>query len=105
MRCTQNYFCYCDLQTKVRQLAILGRPLLGKEDSLPNYQTFKKNNVGPYIRWSNKKRDQVKGTLYKISNRDLFLLDEYEKMNFQTKRIKTTLKSGTSAWVYIDNTV
>lgn len=103
MRCTQNYFCYCSLQDQENQIEVLGRSLQGKKDYLPNFHTFKKNNMGPYVQESKNKLDKVKGTLYKISNHDLFLIDAYEETNFRSKRIKTTLKSGTSAWVYVDN--
>ncbi|WP_136466896.1 gamma-glutamylcyclotransferase family protein [Flagellimonas onchidii] len=100
MRRTQNYFCYCDLQTKERQMQVLGRQLNGKKDKLPGFKTIEKNNVGPYLAKSKKDNSEVSGTLYRISFYDLFNLDEYEKQ-FETKRIKTTLKSGSLAWVYV----
>ena len=104
MRCTQNYFCYCDLQTKDKQLNILGRTLnSGKKDTLQGFKTVQKPNIEePFIIKSKNAKEEVKGTLYRISFLDLHNLDEYEKV-FNTKRITAKLKSGKKAWVYVDS--
>jgi len=106
MRCTQYYFCYGGLQEQEKQLEVLGRTLHGKKDYVFNLHPFKKGNgLESNLNGKDRQLDKVKGTLYRISNYDLFLIDEYEENHFQSKRIKTTLKSGTSAWVYVDNSV
>jgi len=103
MRCTQNYFCYCDLQTENRQLQVLGRKLSsGKKEILPCFKIIeKKNIVGPFAVKTDNCKEKIEGTLYKISFADLFKLDEYEKA-FKTQRITADLLSGAKVWIYVD---
>lgn len=103
MRCTQNYFCYCDLQTEKRQLQVLGRKLLqGKKEVLPFFKIIEKEHFsGPFAVKTDNCKEKIVGTLYKISFADIFKLDEYEKA-FQTQRITTKLLSGKNAWIYVD---
>ena len=49
--------------------------------------------------YTNEKNDQVKGTVYEVSDAELLLADQYEPENY--KRIKVELDSGKSAWIYL----
>jgi gamma-glutamylcyclotransferase (GGCT)/AIG2-like uncharacterized protein YtfP len=44
--------------------------------------------------------DIIKGTVFVITQQDLVEADEYETNDY--KRIRVPLKSGGTAWVYID---
>lgn len=103
MRCTQHYFCYCDLQTDERQLQVLGRKIIGKKDILKGFKLVEKQGFdAPFAVKSPNPNHKIEGTLYNISFVDLFHLDEYEQA-FNTDRIKAELESGMMAWVYIDS--
>ncbi len=43
--------------------------------------------------------DNIKGTVFEITEEELQLADKYEPANY--KRVKAVLESGKEAWIYI----
>ena len=42
--------------------------------------------------------DMIEGTVFEVSEEELFFADQYEPENYQ--RVKVVLQSGKEAWVY-----
>ena len=85
-------------------MAVLQRKLSGKQDALLGYCISDKKIMGKYpvVEPTGCITDTVLGITFKVSNADLFWLDQYETTAY--KRILALLKSGAKAWVYIENT-
>ena len=103
-------FSYGTLQDKAVQLAHFGRELKGRPDSLPGYtQTLVKIDNPNVVATSGKTHhpivtpgtsaDEVRGTVFEITDHELKAADKYEVSEY--KRIRVTLKSGAQAWVYV----
>ena len=84
-------------------MALLGRTLKGKNETLVGYCLSEKKIYGKYplIEPSIKKSEEIRGKLFKVSNFELHELDRYETHAY--KRVQVELKSSTKAWVYVEN--
>jgi gamma-glutamylcyclotransferase (GGCT)/AIG2-like uncharacterized protein YtfP len=107
-----HLFSYGTLQQHEVQRATFGRLLDGLADSLPGYAmsmvkiddsavvaTSGKTHH-PIVKFSGVTSDQVDGTVFEISDRELVDADRYEVAAY--KRVGVTLGSGRHAWVYVD---
>lgn len=105
-------FSYGTLQQENVQLATFGRRLAGQADQLAGFVQTDIEIVDPeVIRTSGKTHhrmlvftgrdeDQVKGTVFDITDAELAQADAYEVDDY--KRVAVTLASGLQAWVYVD---
>jgi hypothetical protein len=103
-------FSYGTLRNEDVQLASFGRLLSGTPDALTGYVCVQieikdadvvavsGEKFHPVIIETGNPADEVRGTLFLISEAELAAADAYEVSD--CKRIKMTLKSGKSAWVY-----
>ena len=80
MKTTQQLFSYGSLQEKEVQLSIIERQLKGVSDTLQGYKKL----IGKYpiIKKSSTLNDSVKGTLYQVSNLELYKIDIYESLAY-----------------------
>jgi len=104
-------FSYGTLQQENVQLKNFGRILEGSKDVLQKYilkeieitndSVLKISNkkFHPILFFSNNEKDEVHGTVFKITSSELFQADIYEVDDYE--RIKVTLKSGARSWVYV----
>ena len=53
----------------------------------------------PIVVHTGDKSDEVTGSVFEISDDELIAADNYEVSNY--KRVQIALKSGKSAWVYV----
>jgi len=96
-----NYiFVYGTLLNKNIRNKILNRIIEIIEDEIDNYTLSKIEDsdglIYPNIKIAKNKK--VFGGIFKVSDKELKLLDEYETSLYVRELIKT--KSGTLAWVY-----
>ncbi|WP_190810747.1 gamma-glutamylcyclotransferase family protein [Flagellimonas sp. S3867] len=99
----EHLFTYGTLQDVQVQQYIFQRTLEGQSDSLPGFKRLENAVYDRYplvIRTGNP-QDFVEGMVYKVSQEELGKADVYETNAY--KRIKMSLISGISAWVYIEN--
>ncbi len=106
----QYLFSYGTLQKEKVQIELFGRILQGSGDTLIGYKVStieikdesfllkgeKKYQLTAVI---SKDNDNIKGTVFEITEEDLRLADKYEPVNY--KRVKVVLESGKEAWIYI----
>ena len=105
-------FAYGTLREDSIQMAVFNRSLEGISDQLAYYksgfldldtQSYTTNGEGnhvyPVVISTNNQNDVVEGTVYKLSSGELKLADRYEGSGY--KRIRETLKSGQTSWVYV----
>ena len=104
-------FSYGTLQQKNVQLKNFGRILDGFKDVLQKYilkeieitdeSVLKISNkrFHPILFFTNNEKDEVRGTVFKITSSELLKADDYEVDDYE--RIETTLKSGIKSWVYV----
>jgi gamma-glutamylcyclotransferase (GGCT)/AIG2-like uncharacterized protein YtfP len=104
-------FSYGTLQDRQVQIANFGRELIGRADALPGYtQTMvaigdpqvvatSGKTHHPIVEPGSNPSDEVAGTVFEITARELAAADEYEVSDY--RRIAVTLKSGVQAWVYV----
>jgi gamma-glutamylcyclotransferase (GGCT)/AIG2-like uncharacterized protein YtfP len=105
-------FSYGTLQKEKVQLELFGRILQGSGDTLKNYkvatieikdESFLSKGEQKYQQTaviSNDKNDSIKGTVFEITEEELFLADKYEPDGY--KRIRVILESGKDAWIYVN---
>ena len=104
-------FSYGTLQDTKVQLANFGRELRGRPDAMPGYRqtliaitdpqvvaTSGKTHH-PIVEPSSNPLDEVGGTVFEITVRELAAADQYEVSDY--KRVSVRLKSGLDAWVYV----
>ncbi|QND51752.1 gamma-glutamylcyclotransferase [Phyllobacterium sp. 628] len=106
-----HLFSYGTLQQEDVQLSSFGRRLSGSKDAMPG---FKKSmieitdpdvikasgsNFHPIVVPSEHQADEVDGTVFEITAKELAAADAYEVSDY--KRIEVQLKSGITAWVYV----
>jgi hypothetical protein len=106
-----HLFSYGTLQQEGVQLSSFGRRLNGLPDAMPG---FKKSmieiidpdvirasgsNFHPIVVPSDNHSDEVGGTVFEITAKELAAADAYEVSDY--KRIEVRLKSGIDAWVYV----
>ena len=104
-------FSYGTLQKEKVQVELFGRILQGSGDMLRGYKAAaieirdesflskgeQKNQQTAII--SKDKNDSIKGTVFEITEEELFAADKYEPDGY--KRIKVVLESGKEAWIYV----
>lgn len=104
-------FSYGTLQDKNVQIAHFGRELRGRPDAMPGYRqsliaitdpqviaTSGKTHH-PIVEPSSNPLDEVAGSVFEITARELAAADKYEVSDY--KRVSVRLKSGLDAWVYV----
>jgi gamma-glutamylcyclotransferase (GGCT)/AIG2-like uncharacterized protein YtfP len=111
MKMKEQLFSYGTLQKKEVQIKLFGRILHGVADTLEGYEvctieirdeSFLSKGEGKYQQTlviSKDKNDQIKGTVFEITEEELLLADKYEPDNYT--RIKVILESGKEAWIYV----
>ena len=104
-------FSYGTLQQKNVQLENFGRILNGSKDVLQKYilkeieitdeSVLKISNkkFHPILFFTNNEKDEVHGTIFKITSSELLKADDYEVDDYE--RIEATLKSGIKSWIYV----
>ena len=109
---TENLFTYGTLQTEEVQLETFGRRLEGHADALPQYtlktieirdQEFVAKSgtaIHRNLQFTGVASDFVEGTVYSVTREELEQADAYEPEGY--KRLLVELKSGTKAWVYVN---
>jgi hypothetical protein len=107
----ERIFSYGTLQYEAVQLANFGRKLTGNEDALPGFTlsmieitdpdvvATSGEAFHPIVSWTGNPTDLVNGMVFEISEEELQRADSYEVADY--KRIKVTLASGITAWVYV----
>ena len=92
------------------QLANFGRKLVSYKDSLPLYNIDQLRIINPRVlkesgkefhpilQFTGKSGDEVSGTVFELTESEISAADDYEVDEYQ--RVKATLKSGRSCWVY-----
>lgn len=112
IECRENLFSYGTLRYENVQITTFGRKLVGQSDILPGYFLLKVKITDPeviaksgedihsIIQFSGNPKDQIPGTVFKISKEELLQADKYEVADY--KRIQVQLLSGVFAWVYVD---
>jgi len=105
-------FSYGTLQQEEVQLITFGRRLEGTLDNLVGFiitevkiedqDVIRKSGkeFHPIAKKTNSTHDKVAGTIFEITDDELIRSDQYEVDAY--KRVKTTLKSGKIAWVYVE---
>lgn len=106
-------FSYGTLQLERVQLESFGRKLKGTLETLKGYKLEQllitdkevleksKQKYHPIAIPSNNQRDEITGTLYRITPRELKQADLYEVSDY--KRVKVTFNSKKQGWIYIKN--
>jgi gamma-glutamylcyclotransferase (GGCT)/AIG2-like uncharacterized protein YtfP len=96
----EKLFTYGSLQHTDIQKKLFDSILLGKPDSLVNYQKDildidgKKFNIAKPSAGA-----RIDGTVYELTESQIERADRYEGKNYE--RIKVKLLSGTEAWLYL----
>ena len=111
-RLTESLFSYGTLQLESVQLATFGRRLAGSRDALPGFEQAARVIDDPKVaaalgtthyaiaRFTGRMTDAVDGTVFAVSAEEIQRADEYEVAGY--KRVAVMLRSGTRAWVYVD---
>lgn len=109
----EKLFSYGTLQQEEVQLATFGRKLTGTRDQLLGYRLSMLKITDPYVLATSGKEfhpivsftgspgDAVDGTVLEITSEELLQADSYEVNDY--KRISAPLRSGNSAWVYVQS--
>lgn len=109
----ENLFSYGTLQLEAVQLTTFERILEGFTDCLIGYKlSFVKIEdeavialsgitAHPIIKFTNNPNDKISGTVYTITQQELYQADRYEVDDY--KRINVELQSGKKAWVFISS--
>jgi gamma-glutamylcyclotransferase (GGCT)/AIG2-like uncharacterized protein YtfP len=112
---TENLFSYGTLQDEEVQLATFGRRLKGLPDALVGYKLMLTPiNDKAFIdasgavnhrnlQLTGDRSDVVEGTVFELSRNELELADAYEPSDYQRERVR--LRSGLTAWVYLNRAV
>jgi gamma-glutamylcyclotransferase (GGCT)/AIG2-like uncharacterized protein YtfP len=108
----ERLFSYGTLREENIQLATFGRKLEGEADSLVGYslrmiQIHDENFVATSgtadhrnLVFTGHTSDCVDGVVFKVTKTELDLADSYEPVGY--KRVQVQLKSGATAWVYLN---
>jgi hypothetical protein len=109
---TEFLFSYGTLQLESVQLATFGRRLDGAADALPGFaQSMMRiedaavvatsgKTHHPIVAFTGRAADLVEGAVFRVTGEEIEQADRYEVAAY--KRIAVTLRSGVSAWVYVD---
>ncbi|WP_417359852.1 gamma-glutamylcyclotransferase family protein [Gallaecimonas pentaromativorans] len=105
-------FSYGTLQLPQVQQETFGRLLQGDKDSLPGYvlasitirdpEVIRKSGtaIHPILQYTGKASDQVPGTVFVLTDRELAQSDAYEVEEY--RRVEAVMASGQTAWIYAD---
>jgi hypothetical protein len=108
---TENLFSYGTLQLEEVQLATFGRKLEGRADALTGYRLVMikitdedfvvKSGTADHrnLQFTGDSEDLVEGCALKVTRAELEQADAYEPEGYV--RVKTRLKSGADAWVFV----
>lgn len=103
-------FSYGTLQYERVQQELFGRVLEGESDVLCGYvvadlkiqdeEVIRKSgtDIHPILQSTGKVSDEVKGTIYQVTETELEQADKYEIKDY--RRVEVKFKSGAVAWVY-----
>jgi gamma-glutamylcyclotransferase (GGCT)/AIG2-like uncharacterized protein YtfP len=106
-----HLFSYGTLQLEQVQLETFGRLLKGTADALVGYRMEKVKIKDPDVLAVSKEpyhpiaihtghtQDFIEGSCFTITKKELEHADTYEVSDY--KRVKTILRSGKEAWVYV----
>ncbi|MYS81647.1 gamma-glutamylcyclotransferase family protein [Embleya scabrispora] len=109
---THLLFSYGTLQLRQVQLARFGRELDARPDALPGHRltmieitdpeviATSGTNRHPLVVASSDPDDAVDGSVFAITDAELASADDYEVDDYS--RVEVTLRSGATAWVYLD---
>jgi gamma-glutamylcyclotransferase (GGCT)/AIG2-like uncharacterized protein YtfP len=104
----EKLFSYGTLRSKQIQMQLFNKILTGTPDQLLGYklkslQIEEEFGMADYVVAvpSQDSSDPIHGVVFNISPSDLAKVDIFESNAY--KRVEVTLKSGTSAWIYIEN--
>ncbi|RZJ50762.1 MAG: gamma-glutamylcyclotransferase [Flavobacterium sp.] len=104
----EKIFSYGTLQSREIQMQVFNKILNGTRDVLSGYklkdlQIEEEFGMTDYFVAvaSDNLSDSIKGIVFDISTSDLAKADLFESNSY--KRVQITLKSGTIAWIYIEN--
>jgi gamma-glutamylcyclotransferase (GGCT)/AIG2-like uncharacterized protein YtfP len=104
-------FAYGTLQLPEVQMASFGRLLEGSGDAMPGYRSDLLEITDPDVLATSGARfhpivvpsadpvDEVAGTLFRVSEEELWAADAYEVADYARTTVR--LKSGVEAWVYV----
>lgn len=108
----QMLFSYGTLQFREVQLSQFGRILEGRPDTLPGHRltmiaitdpgviSASGTDRHPLVAPSEDPGDSVEGVVFAITDAELAAADAYEVDDYA--RVRVTLGSGATAWVYLD---
>ena len=108
---TEYLFSYGTLQLEKVQLETFGRLLEGNKDLLKGFKLEQlritdedvlaksEQEFHPIAIASNLQKDQIEGTLFKISKNEILEADSYEVAEY--KRVLAQFESGKKGWVYV----
>jgi gamma-glutamylcyclotransferase (GGCT)/AIG2-like uncharacterized protein YtfP len=109
---TELLFAYGTLRLAEVQVATFGRRLEGEADALPQYhlamitiadeEFVTKSGTAEHknLQFTGTASDYVEGTVFKVTRKELEQADAYEPAGYE--RVQVQLKSGKSAWIYLD---
>jgi gamma-glutamylcyclotransferase (GGCT)/AIG2-like uncharacterized protein YtfP len=109
---TELLFSYGTLQLEKVQMESFGRMLTGHKDTLHGYKLTKVEITDPKVLAQSDQQfhpiaipstntdDKIDGVVFEITKDELTKADEYEVDDYT--RVKVTLDSGKSAWMYVD---
>lgn len=107
----EKLFCYGTLQQKNVQQVVFGRLIDGNKDVLVGFilvdveimdETvihISGSATHQVLKYTGNLSDEVKGTVYRITEEELKLADNYEVDDYT--RTSQILKSGEKVWVYV----
>lgn len=104
----EQLFSYGTLRSKEIQMRIFNKFLTGTADQLLGYklkslQIEEEFGMADYVVVvpSENPSDIIHGVTFNVTSADLTKADLFESNSY--KRVQVTLKSGTTAWIYIEN--
>jgi aminoglycoside 6'-N-acetyltransferase I len=109
---TEFLFSYGTLQLERVQMATFGRRLTGIRDALPGFERGSREIDDAKVaaelgkthyaiaRFTGRTIDAVDGTVFAVTTDEIQRADDYEVAGY--KRVSVALRSGTRAWVYVD---
>ncbi|MEO8535629.1 MAG: gamma-glutamylcyclotransferase family protein [Flavobacterium sp.] len=104
----EKIFTYGTLKSKAIQMQVFNKLLTGTPDQLTGYklkglQIEEEFGMADYFvaTPSENPQDFVRGVVFDITNHDLAKADQFESNAY--KRVEIKLKSGITAWIYIEN--
>lgn len=104
----EKLFSYGTLRSKEIQRRVFNKLLIGTPDQLLGYklkslQIEEEFGMADYVVVvpSENPSEIIHGVAFNISKADLAKADQFESNSY--KRVQVTLKSGVTAWVYIEN--